>query len=305
MRFVPRRFVELKRERGIRSNVIVHDSTEQQKVALFTLVDNRYVTMYEYENGKSRSWPKIDQVIIAANNTNEITHPAFYLYECAGNTAKIFTDVQVHPATIEDMFHIIMNGIFPWERFDVVCTENDWMYPPLMHLPGKCCPFRDAAVYTADTTNFGKILYRDDRIPEMVVAYFKINGEFYTAQVQKDQLGELNNVAQYLPQDIITMYRFGRKMEDVFTVSDFMMPDSPKILTRVKPLICFTNNPDTQRIMRLLYYNAISLYRYADGRITGHFNINALFTLIILNYIDLDSIIVAKELFKHDCRGEL
>lgn len=77
------------------------------------------------------------------------------------------------------------------------------------------------------------------------------------------------------------------------------------LLTRVKPLICFTNNPDTQRIMRLLYYNAISLYRYADGRITGHFNINALFTLIILDYIDLDSIIVAKELFKHNCEGEL
>lgn len=229
--------------------------------------------------------------------------------------ARIIEDKTFEPASMEDIYDMITSGKTPWSEFkpdDDVFRGTSWI-PHFTHTIRRYdpksiyAPSSHECIYTATSKNYGDIVYKIDgnhssRHVNCVTVYFKMDGILYESQVIEKQLGPLENVQKYTPEDIVVLHKFGYNSEELFNDADFCLSDicvtlgfSRDDIVRDWPL-----DPVLSRYVRL---NVITVYRHGY-QMYGHFNGDALYSAIVLNKIDLEDFDLCQKQFDdwyNDC----
>ena len=113
-----------------------------------------------------------------------------------------------------------------------------------------------------------------------------MNDVLYRTDVITKQLGPLDNIQKYSPDDIITLHKFGYDAEELFSNADFGLADvcrnigfSYKDIVKDWPL-----DPILSRYVRL---GVIQVYRHGYQTF-GHFDGRGLYLAVVRNQIDLE-----------------
>lgn len=235
----------------------------------------------------------------------------FYTYETYSDScyARIIPDKTFEPADLDDMFELICagNGSGPWSWYHN--TESGFL-PLIEYRPKQNASYttrlheasEDQIISVADSKNFGQIVYRKHDNPDMIVAYFKLDGVIYESPLIKKHLGPLENVVEYSPYDIVMLKRFGYSVDQLFENVDFEIPNVAARLgfTLKDKVLDWPLNPVLSRYVRL---RIISVYRH-NHQMIGHFNNRQLAAAIINKKIDLEDFDLCQKKFDewyNDC----
>lgn len=233
---------------------------------------------------------------IYAENPPKNMKSGFYAYELSEKdiwngtdtikVARIIPDKTIEPASLEDIYNLIISGQDPWDNFSAKRDSHYGHHFASHDYIGLC-----NTIYTATSKNYGDIVYIDNaskttRHIECITVFFKMNDVLYRTDVITKQLGPLDNIQKYSPDDIITLHKFGYDAEELFSNADFGLADvcrnigfSYKDIVKDWPL-----DPILSRYVRL---GVIQVYRHGYQTF-GHFDGRGLYLAVVRNQIDLE-----------------
>lgn len=250
----------------------------------------------------------------------EVSEKPVYVNDFGGkvcvDVARIIEGKTFESASLEDMYNLITSGASPWsiyapdrDGFRLGFYRHSYNHRIIKYVKDSIYnkPGLHEMVYTATSKNYGDIVYTHNtnlssRNVSCVTVFFKMDGIIYQTNVVKKQLGPLDNVQEYTPEDIVMLHKFGYNSEDLFSDADFDLPDvcvrlgfSRDDIVRDWPL-----DPALSRYVRL---GVITVYRHRY-QMFGHFNGMALYAAIVCNKIDLEDFDLCQEQFNdwyNDC----
>lgn len=218
--------------------------------------------------------------------------------------ARIIPGKVITPASLDDIYNLIMHGKGKWDSYKV--QDHDSWFGHQISRHSSEIGLTDR-IYTATCANYGDIVYtintsKSSRYVACVTLFFMMDGVMYQTDVIEKQLGPLNDVQEYSPEDIVMLHKFGHYSHALFDTADFSLPPvchdlkfTSDDLVKDWPL-----DPVLSRYARL---GVIKVYRHGY-QMAGHFDGRELYRAIVRNQIDLEDFDLCQDQFDswyNDC----